>query len=124
MKTRHYQKGMTAIGWLLVLALIAFFTLITLRLVPMYLEYAKVSSVLESLQEESGITRRSRAEIVSLVGRRFDVNDIRDLDPKLIKVSKDKGILTVSIAYERREHLLANVDVVAAFDKKVEVVAN
>ncbi len=105
------------------LGLIAFFTLITLRLVPLYLEYAKVDSVLESLEAEPGITTKSRSDIVGLVSRRFDVNDVRDVDPKLIKVSKDKGVLSVSIHYERREHLLANIDVVATFDKKVEVAA-
>lgn len=124
MNIRHHQKGMTAIGWLLVLALIAFFTLITLRLVPLYLEFGKVASVMESLQNEPGVTNMSRTEIVTLVTRRFDVNDVRDVNPKMIKVSKDKGILTVSIDYERREHLVANVDVVATFDKKVEVVAH
>lgn len=124
MKTRHHQKGMTAIGWLLVLGLIAFFTLITLRLVPLYLEYGKVASVIESLQNEPGVTNMSRTEIVTLVSRRFDVNDVRNVDPKIIKVSKDRGLLTVGINYERRQHLVGNVDVVATFDKTVEVVAH
>jgi hypothetical protein len=114
---------MTAIGWLLVLGLIAFFTLITLRLLPLYLEFGKVSSVIESLQNEPNATNLSRTEIIKLVQRRFDVNDVSDLDPKIVKVSKDKGLLTVSIDYERRRHLVANVDVVAVFNKKVEVPA-
>ncbi len=120
----HHQKGMTAIGWLLVLGLIAFFTLITLRIVPLYLEYAKVTSVLESLQNEPGITRQTRGEIVKLATKRFEVNDVRYVDPKLIKVSKDRGVLRVGIEYERREHLIGNVDIVATFDKHIEVVAN
>jgi len=121
MKTRHHQKGMTAIGWLLVLGLIAFFILITLRLLPMYLEFGKVASVIESLQNEPGISNLSRSEIIKLVSRRFDVNDVSSVDPKLIKVGKDKGLLTVSIDYEQREHLIGNVDVVAVFNKQVEV---
>ncbi len=120
----HHQKGMTAIGWLLVLGLIAFFTLITLRLVPAYMEFAKVASVLESLQKESGITRKTRGEIIALISKRFDVNDVYKVDPKLVKIVKDKGVLKVSINYERREHLVGNVDVVTIFDKQVEVVAN
>jgi hypothetical protein len=112
---------MTAIGWLLVLGLIALFTLVTLRLVPLYLEYSKVVSVLESLQSQPDIANESRQGIVSLVTRRFDINDVRNVDPKLVKVSKDKGVFTISIAYERREHLMGNLDVVAVFDKKVEV---
>lgn len=121
MNTRYNQSGMTAIGWLLVLGLIALFTLITLRLVPLYLEYSKVVSVLESLQNQPDIANESKAGIVSLVTRRFDVNDVRNVDPKLVKVTKDKGGLTIGIAYERREHLMGNIDIVAVFDKKIEV---
>ena len=120
----HHQRGMTAIGWLLILGLIAFFALITLKLVPLYLEFAKVTSVFESLQNEPGITRMSRPEIVKLVQKRFDVNDVENVDPKDTKVSKESGRLVVSIKYERREHLISNIDVVANFEKQVEVAAN
>jgi hypothetical protein len=114
---------MTAIGWMLVLGLIAFFTLITLRLVPLYIEFGKVASVLESLPNEDGIGSMPRSEILSLVTKRFDVNDVRNVDPKLVKVSTDKGKKVISIEYERREHLVSNVDVVASFEKRVEVSA-
>lgn len=120
----HNQKGMTAIGWLLVLGLIAFFALITLRLVPLYLEYAKVVSVLESLENESGIGLKSKPEIIKLIRRRFGVNDVRYVDPKLTKVTKERGVMKIGIAYERREHLVANIDIVARFDKQVTVGAN
>ena len=120
----HHQKGMTAIGWLLELGLIAFFTLITLRLVPAYMEFAKVTSVLESLQNEPGITRKTKGEILALIGKRFDVNDVYQVDAKQVKVTKEKGVLKMSIDYERREHLVGNVDVVTTFNKEVEVVAN
>lgn len=121
MKKWHHQRGMTAIGWLLVLGLIAFFTLITLRLVPLYLEYSKVASVFESLTNEPGIGAKSRSAVISLVTKRFDINDVRKVSPKLLKISKDKGVTRISIQYERREHLMSNIDVVASFSKQVEV---
>ncbi len=121
MKTWHHQRGMTAIGWLLVMGLIAFFTLITLRLVPIYLEYSKVASVFESLTHEPGIGSKSRAAIISVVTKRFDINDVRRVSPRLLKISKDKGVTRISIKYERREHLMANLDIVASFNKQVEV---
>lgn len=120
----HRQNGMTAIGWMLMLGLIAFFTLITLRLVPLYLEYAKVVTSLESLKDEPGITRKTKPEIFRMLQKRFDVNDVETVSAKQVKIKKDKGILTVSIDYERREHLISNIDIVATFDKKIEVVAN
>ncbi len=121
MKKWHHQRGMTAIGWLLVLGLIAFFTLITLRLLPLYLEYSKVSSVFESLVDEPGIGTKPRRGIIILVTKRFDINDVRKVSPKLIKVSKEKGVTRISIEYERREHLMSNIDIVASFNKQIEV---
>ncbi len=121
----HKQKGMTAVGWLLVLGLIAFFTLIVLRLAPMYLEYSKVESVVASLKDEPGIASQSRAQILKLIQKRFDVNDVRGVDPRTaLKVSRDKGVTTVRVEYERREHLMANIDVVGTFDKEIRIVAN
>ncbi len=125
MTNLHKQKGMTAVGWLLVLGLIAFFTLIVLRLAPMYLEYSKVESVVDSLKDEPGIASQSRAQILKLVQKRFDVNDVRTVDPRTaLKVSRDKGVTTVRVEYERREHLMANIDVVGTFDKEIRIVAN
>jgi hypothetical protein len=121
MNTRYRQRGMTAIGWLLILGLIAFLTLVVLRLAPVYLEYSKVASVLESLRSQPGIANETRSGIIALVSRRFDVNDVSTVDPKLVKTSKDRGKMVIGIAYERREHLVANVDVVVSFDKQVEV---
>jgi len=89
----------------------------------MYLEYSKVASVLESLKSQPGIGSDNRAGIIDLVSRRFEVNDVDDLSPKLIKVSREGGVITISIAYERRQHLMANIDVVGKFEKKVEVPA-
>ena len=121
MKTWRHQRGMTAIGWLLVLGLIAFFTLITLRLVPIYLEYSKVASVFESLTNEPGIGAKPRSAVISIVTKRFDINDVRRVSPRLLKISKDKGVTRISIKYERREHLISNLDIVASFNKQVEV---
>jgi predicted Kef-type K+ transport protein len=124
MSSVQKQRGMTAIGWIIVLGLIAFFTLVTLRLVPLYLEYSKVASVLESLQNEPGITRQTKADVQRLIGRRFEINDVRNLDPKIAEVESRSGRLTVTMDYERRTNMVGNIDLVVRFNKSVEVVAN
>lgn len=124
MSSVQKQRGMTAIGWIIVLGLIAFFTLVTLRLVPLYLEYSKVASVLESLQNEPGITRQTKADVQRLIGRRFEINDVRNLDPKIAEVESRSGRLTVTMDYERRTNMVGNIDLVVRFNKSIEVVAN
>jgi predicted Kef-type K+ transport protein len=61
------QRGVTAIGWLIILGLIAFFVLLTLRLAPVYIEAYKVSSQLKSLNREPNITKKSVPQICDLL---------------------------------------------------------
>ncbi len=124
MKTRYEQRGMTAIGWLLVLGLIAFFTLITLRLVPLYLEHTKIVSVLESLEKEPRLTKMTKAEIYSIISKRFDVNDVRNVPTTDVIIVSDGRTTKVGIDYERRTSLFSNIDLVASFSKHIEVVAH
>jgi len=119
---RKQQQGMTFIGWLIVLGLIAFFAILVLRLVPNYLEYFKVESTLESLENEPGITEKSPAEIRTLISRRFDVNDVEHVTAKDVKVTRDSGRTIISIKYEVRVPIMGNVDAVTKFDKSVEIV--
>ncbi len=122
---RHKQTGMTALGWLIVLGLIGFFALVTIRVTPMYLESFNVSGALESLKSEPLVTQKSIADINRLLQRRFDVNDIEHVNPKTdVKVEKQEGILKVTIAYEARTHLLGNLDVVGVFDKHIEIIGH
>lgn len=122
MQTLNKQQGMTAIGWIIVLGLIAFFVLLALRLTPGYLEYATVSASLESLQNEPGITEKTPMEIRSMLGRRFDVNDVKTISSKDVKVENQGGRLRVWVDYEVRVPVLGNVDAVTKFNKEVEVV--
>ncbi len=75
-KFAHGQRGMTAIGWLIVLGLLAFFVLLILRLAPGYLESFKVTSVLESLLQEPYIGSKTPMEIRRLLENRMNVNSI------------------------------------------------
>lgn len=124
MKGLQKQRGMTAIGWVIVLGLIAFFTLVVLRLMPLYLEYSKVASVLESIKNEPGVTRQTKADIQRLIMRRFEINDVRNVDPKIAEIESRGGRLTVGMAYERRTNMIGNIDIVVSFDKSIEVIAN
>lgn len=117
---------MTAIGVLFILALIAFFTLLALRLTPPYLEHFSVASSLKSLQQEPGIKGKSVPEIRKLLSRRLDINDVSSVKNEHIKIDRDRksGRLTISVAYEVRVPILLNVDAVVSFADQVELAGN
>ncbi|MAT65723.1 MAG: DUF4845 domain-containing protein [Gammaproteobacteria bacterium] len=123
----HYpqrQQGMTLLGWIIVLGLIAFFVLLTLRLLPNYLENFKVAETLASLKNEPDITRKSPAEIRKLIDRRFIINDVTRIEARDVTITNDKGRVTVRAQYEIRVPVLGNVDAVTKFDESVELIRN
>jgi hypothetical protein len=121
--TIRKQGGMTAIGWILVLALIAVGSLITLRLVPLYLEFYSVTASLKSLQAEPGMGEKAPAQITELLRRRLDVNDVRNVKRDNIRVRRNGAVVLVSVDYEVRVPMFGNVDAVAMFKREVEVPA-
>lgn len=119
MQSKTHQRGMTGIGWLIVLALIGFFVLLALRMVPAYLDYFKVVSTLEALEEESGFS--SPAEIRRLLERRFDVSFVSNITPQEVEIKPAGNKFSVKASYEKREHIISNVYIVMEFDKQVMV---
>jgi hypothetical protein len=118
------QRGMTAIGWLIVLGMLSFFVLLVLRLAPGYLEFYKVKSVVESLKNEPYIGNKTPMEIRSLLQRRIDVNAIDSIQAKDIKITQQSGKTTVTAQYEVRVPIMGNVDAVSKFEDSIEVVAH
>lgn len=124
MRNLQRQQGMTLLGWIVVLGLIAFFVLLTLRLMPNYLENFKVAETLQSLKNEPDITRKSTVEIRKLIDRRFMINDVTSIDAKDVQITNEKGRMTVRAQYEIRVPVLGNVDAVTKFDESVEMIRN
>jgi DNA-dependent RNA polymerase auxiliary subunit epsilon len=119
MRSLHKQKGMTAIGWLIVLGLIGFFTLLTLKMSPSYMEYYKIVSSLESLEKESAL--QSPEDIRRLLNRRFNISYVETINEKDVKITNAGKFFRVTAKYDSRVHLFGNVSVVMAFYKQVQV---
>ena len=118
------QRGMTGLGWLTVLALIAFFALVTLKLAPIYLDHYSVASTVKSLEKEPLITRKSPAEIRKLLNRRLKINYVSDLPKNAIKIKKTGGVLKVDVDYQVKEHLFGNIDLLVSFQEQIELIAH
>jgi hypothetical protein len=115
---------MTAIGWMIVLALIGFFVLLTLRMAPAYMEYFKVVSTLESLEEETGWTDVTPHTIRLLLERRFDISYVSSITPRQVSIKPSGAYYLVTAKYDAREHLFGNVTVLMKFHKQVKVRRN
>ncbi len=118
------QAGMTGVGWLTVLALIGFFVYLGLTIMPIQIEAYKVRSALERLQQVPQITKMTNSEIIKILNSQFNIDDITSVNKDNITITKEKGVLTVVIAYEHRQSFIKPYDIVGVFKEEVKVIAN
>jgi hypothetical protein len=123
MQYRHKQSGMTFWGLALSAFLVAFFTLLTLKLVPPYIEHGKVKTALQNVVKQPNAANMSKVELTDALQRRFDVDDIGRVKLKTdltIGKSADERTTELRIAYEVRIPLAYNISALLTFDEKAE----
>ena len=116
------QRGLTLIGFVIVLIIVAFFGLIGMKLFPVYSEWYAVRSSLSALQQEPGIASRSPDQLREIINKKWFVSYVKTpTTAKNVKIQRRGGDYIVQVAYERRGNLLYNLDYVATFEKSVSL---
>lgn len=118
MLTTNKQQGFSFWGLLVLLALIAFFATIVLRLYPVYYEYFSVSSIMNRIEDEA---LASKSDIVKRLSRTMQVDNVRRVNLDDFDIKKTKTGFTVTLDYEDRVEMMGNLDVIAKFNKKIEI---
>ena len=111
---KQYQGGMTAAGWLIIMAIVLFFMYLAIKLVPAYMEYFTIKSALESVAEEAD-SRSSKSQIQRLISGRFSVNNIDIVDTDDVEIKDITGGKALYIEYENRISLFGNVSALVEF---------
>lgn len=115
------QRGLTMISILFILGLIAFFTLLALKIGPIYMNHSKVVNALAALEKTTDVEIKSKFEIETILYKRFDVNYVEHVGGDDIKITKQPNYLKVEIEYERVEPIVGNLSVLAEFYEVIEV---
>jgi len=121
MKTLKKQHGMTGLGWVIILLLIGFFILLGLKIIPVYMNNYKVTSVLEGLKTDPELVGIGPARIRKTLLKRLDINMITELEQEDILIEKLGNALKVSVDYETRKSFTKDIDIVIYYSKSVEV---
>jgi hypothetical protein len=123
MNMQREVRGITLIGFLIVLCVAGFFAYMAMRLIPMYIEYYGVVKAMEMVKSEPGSAQKSVDQIRRDLSFKFDTQyvDSANVPPQAIQLKRQGGSATLRIAYERRVNFLYNIDLVAVFDKSVNL---
>ena len=123
MKAHRYSRGITLLGFLIMLCVAGFFAYVVMKLVPVYVEYFGVVKAMEQIKAEPGAAQKSVEEIRRDLNVKFDLQyvDEKDIPPQAIQLKREATGPTLRIAYEKRVPFMYNIDLVASFDKSVNL---
>ena len=115
------QRGMTTLGLLILLVFIGIFVYAGVRLVPVYLEDLKISGTFAQLEQSFSDGASSKAEIEKAIRNRFDVESVRVISAKDVKVRRTGTGYEVSIEYTNRQPFLFNIFFAVDFSHRVQL---
>jgi hypothetical protein len=117
-----HQNGMTLISFLLIFVVAGFFILLTLKLMPVYLDHMKVKSSLQGLKNESGLAEKTPQEIKKMLQKRWDINSIEGITAEdNVYIEKNSSMMTIQIIYEVEKPVLGNMSALMKFDDSITV---
>ena len=116
------QQGLSILGWLMVLAVVAFFASTAFKVMPHYLDYMSLEKIITSVETDKASDVRTVGEFYNHVSKGMQVNNIRDLNMRdALQVKVENNEFLVHLKYEKREPLIENLDLVVNFDKEFRV---
>ncbi len=117
-RTMHQQAGMTTLGLVILVAFVGLFAFSAIRLTPVYLNYMKVASVINGVQEEFDGAGPTRSAIRNSIVRRFDIESVGVINAKDIEVTTVDGGFEVTAIYSHKADFIANISFLVDFDKR------
>lgn len=120
---KQSQRGITFIGFILMMCVVGFFAYVAMKLVPVYSEYMGVVKSMKQLQTEPGIASKELSEIRQLLNVKFDIQYVDEamIPPQNIQLKKQGGAASLRIFYDKRVDFIYNVDLLVSFDKTVNL---
>lgn len=118
---RDRQRGITAIGFLIIAIMVASIGFAALRLTPIYLEHMKVASVLEDVKTDLDGTNPSIQQIKSAIGKRLNIEMVKSVQRQDFKVKKSEIGYNVRVQFDSEAPYIANVYLLVRFNKAVEI---
>lgn len=114
------QKGMSLLGWIVTLGVLAFLASTAFKLFPHYMDYYALQKIITKVESEP-------AQIVSVrdfydhIQKGMGVNSIRLNLKEALEIKQENDLFLLHLKYEKREHLIENLDLVATFDKEFRI---
>ena len=117
------QRGLTLISWVIIISLAGVQLVFAMRIIPVYIDFATVKSVMNDVQKKPEFASKSPREILTYIRKTLNVNNIYELDKQkdAFKFKKTTTGLELHLHYEDRGPIIGNLDFVASFDYQIVI---
>ena len=119
---KRKQGGMTMLGFLITLSVVILFLFCGMKIVPMYIEYYSVKKMLATISKNPEAVNMPKDKIRGLFSRSLEIDYVKIIKPEMLKIETTESGYNLVVDYERRESLIANLDVVGKFRAEQAVV--
>jgi hypothetical protein len=114
------QAGASLISTVCVLLVLASVISLALKLGPHYIDFRTIQSVVNQLPANE-VNTMPRVAVFEALEKRFPHNNLYDFKVRdVVQYERSPEATVLRVAYEKRENLFMNVDVVIKFDKQFE----
>ncbi|MFO7641651.1 MAG: DUF4845 domain-containing protein [Candidatus Competibacteraceae bacterium] len=113
------QRGITVIGMLLLIIVLAFAALVAMKVIPMYTQYYTVKSTIESIRKEPQVTQMSVTDIHNAIQKRFDIGYVDNVTARNLKIRQDRGGRVLDLVYEDERELFYGLHVVLKVNEAI-----
>ncbi|WP_172962265.1 DUF4845 domain-containing protein [Hydrocarboniclastica marina] len=114
------QTGASTLATLLVLLSAALLLVAAVKIIPIYVDDYTVQEMMESLSNDEETRTLSMRELKDRIQRRMGVNSVKVIKATDIKLEQEGQTMKMTVNYEVRTNLFANIDALVHFDHSYE----
>lgn len=116
----HRQRGMTLIGWLVLLIPLALVLYAIVRLIPVYLNYLNVARTLQEVATEYGGSGGvGPDQIRNAIAKHFEIDEVNYPTASDVSITRSGTSWHLEAAYYDYAPLFASLSIQVQFDKNV-----
>ncbi len=114
------QRGAGMIGIIFILIGLSIIGMLGVKLAPMFVDNMTIEEVIRQMATDPQTKTMSNRDLRAALSKRLLVNGL-DKYAKLAQFESDEGVVYLTLNYERRDNLWANVDIVGVFENSAEL---
>ena len=113
------QRGISSAGVLPIAVLLGLFFTVGLKVGPLYVDHNLITELCQDLIDNGEANGMTVTEVRDRISSTLRINNVTDFDLNSIRMRKENGEAIITVAYEKRVPLIANLDIVATFDESL-----